>query len=107
MRFLVPVIFLMTMCPAFAAETDVLWQQYIQEAERAFEQKDYLQARRWFSASLAEAEKCRQDVQLAQSLERLAEKYAARNRCKVAQALHRQAVKIFAKRHLLCKVAWN
>ena len=88
----------LTLCPAYALSGDVLWETYIERAEQALQAKHYLEAKRLFSVSLAEAKRCSQVIQLARRLDRLADDYAAKNHPRVAEVLRRQARQIFRHR---------
>jgi len=87
------------MCgPALAAGGDASWEQHLASAQLAFDQHNYFEARRMFSATLEEAERQQEDLVLAKRLEDIAEAYAEKKRCKVAEAIHKKAIQIYQKR---------
>lgn len=96
MKVLAVAFALMIICPAYAAGVDVLWEKHFREAEAALEHSDYWTAKRLLRVSVAEAQRCRQQSELAKKLKFLAGEYAAKNRWRVAEALRKQAEKICA-----------
>ncbi len=98
MKF-VAVLLTLCMCgPALAAGSGETWEQHLVSAQLAFDHNDYLQARRMFSASVEEAERSQEDLQLAKRLEDVAEDYAGKRRPKVAEAIHRKAIQIYQRK---------
>lgn len=100
MRYLLLALFLITCSPALASN-ETAWARHFQEAQQAFEQKHFLAAKILFVQAVTEARQCNQDIELADSLNLLANKYATSKRLKVAEALRKQANKIYAERFAL------
>lgn len=96
MRHLFLAIALVSISPAFAAQSQANWERSMLDAERAFEMKDYWTARRLFTQSMSQAQECQEVLKLAQRLDALSDEYARKRRTHVAAALHRQAEKLYA-----------
>ncbi len=84
--------------PAYTSAQGGLWQTYIAAGAKAYQQGDYAQAEKQWSAALKEAEGFGpQDPRLATSLDRLATLYQAKGSYTEAEPLFQRALAIVEK----------
>jgi hypothetical protein len=97
MKQLLLVLFCLAITPVQARGADCLWQDYLKEADQAFRDHNYIRARLMFSASVKEAKKVNQHLELVEKMEVIADGYAHEKRYKVASAIHRRALNLYEK----------